>query len=42
MEDNEDELIRLCHKIFLDGEDKDFDYSKIDNNSDYEDSKIMN
>ena len=41
MEDNEDELIRLCHKLFLEGRDKDFDYSKIDNNSDYDDIKVI-
>ena len=30
-EENEDELIRLCHKLWLDGDDKDFfDYSKVD------------
>jgi|688.fasta_scaffold100773_1 hypothetical protein len=38
MEDNEDELIRLCHKLWLDGKD-DFDYTKIDNNTDYDDVK---
>lgn len=31
MEDNVDELVRLCHKAWLEGEDAEwFDYAKVD------------
>ena len=30
----------MCHKLWLDGEDKDFDYSEIDNNPKWDDIKI--
>lgn len=42
MEDNIDELIRLMHDKFMVGLDyESFDYSKVDNNSDYDDLKTM-
>ena len=40
LEDNEDELIRLMHKKFLDGEDfKWVDYDQIDNDDTLDDVK---
>ena len=40
LEDNEDELIRLMHKKFLDGEDfKWVDYDQIDNDDTLDDAK---
>ena len=42
LEDNEDELIRLMHKKFLDGEDfKWVDYEQIDNDETLDDVKQM-
>ena len=42
LEDNEDELIRLMHKRFLDGEDfKWVDYEQIDNDETLDDVKQM-
>ena len=42
LEDNEDELIRLAHKKFLDGEDfKQIDYDQIDNDEKLDDVKQM-
>ena len=42
LEDNEDELIRLAHKKFLDGEDfKWIDYDQIDNDEKLDDVKQM-
>ena len=38
LEDAEDELIRIMHKKFLDGEDK-FDYQSVDQNEAYDDIK---
>lgn len=40
LEDNEDELIRLMHDKFLNGDDKEhFNYEDVDFNSEYDDKK---
>ena len=42
LEDNEDELIQLSHKLWLDGKDeKWFSYAKVDSNSSYDDKKVI-
>eukprot|EP00347_Sterkiella_histriomuscorum_P003240 403365050 len=42
LEDNEDELIRLMHDKFINGEDKEyFDYSSVDYNEKYDDEKQL-
>ena len=38
--DNEDELIQLCHKLWLDGE-TDFDYTKVDSDEKWDDVKTL-
>ena len=41
LEDSEDELIRLMHLRFINGEDSEhFDYSGVDHNADYDDIKV--
>lgn len=40
LEDNEDELMRILHLKFLDGED-DFDYTMIDNDTELDDLITM-
>lgn len=38
--DNEEELIYLCHKLWLEGE-TDFDYTKVDNDESLDNEKII-
>jgi hypothetical protein len=39
--DNEDELIQICHKLWLDGECEGFDYAAIDNDEQWDDNQII-
>jgi hypothetical protein len=41
MSDNEDELIQICHKLWLDGKDTEYDYSKIDLDPKWDDEKMI-
>ena len=41
MADNEDDLIQLCHKVWLDGEEEEYAYSKIDLDSKWDDEKTL-
>ena len=41
MADNEDDLIQMCHKLWLDGKDVGFDYTKIDQDPQWDDFKTI-